>query len=547
MDWNELFENKILERGYDYYRNGNAEILSSSANEINAVVSGSDDYEVNIYLSDGKIEDMYCDCPYASDGNNCKHMAAVLYLFEDLQEQSMLHDTNIESLIDNTKHELLKKFLINAMRYDSGLKERFIRFVNGENGSINIAEYKSQLKSLIKKYSDNSGFINWKNVSPFISEAVELIEECSNSLIEWNRLYEAFEIVSYYHDEILTTDLDDDGDITFFQGCCLEILSDIADVSDIKTKHRIFNAAFRKMDTSFSYFTELYFGFIRKCFDEEEFLEKMLECSDKIISKNNISNYEREKLVMYHIELMDKLGYSDEAIDLFCKKYWNTIEVREFLTDRYLKKGDTDKAIAVLKKSLELEKDNMYIVEDIHLKLKDVYMQKSDKRNYIKELWAILTELNMTNKDIYLEFKSLFDTDEWNEVREQLYSSMKYKTMLPEYFIEENMTDRLANYVFSNNNTYLIEKYESLLIESYSELVLGAYTNELNKEAEHTADRSTYKRWADKLRHMKTIKGGNEEVDMIIDRWRELYRNRRAMMQEINKVADENAFENSLK
>jgi len=102
--------------------------------------------------------------------------------------------------------------------------------------------------------------------------------------------------------------------------------------------------------------------------------------------------------------------------------------------------------------------------------------------------------------------------------------------------------DRLANYVFSNNNTYLIEKYESLLIESYSELVLGAYANELNKAAEHTADRSTYKRWADKLRHMKTIKGGIETVDMIIDRWRELYCNRRAMMQEINKVADESDY-----
>ena len=58
------------------------------ADEVNAVVSGSDDYEVSIYLSDGEIEDMYCDCPYASDGNNCKYMAAVLYLLEDLQSHS---------------------------------------------------------------------------------------------------------------------------------------------------------------------------------------------------------------------------------------------------------------------------------------------------------------------------------------------------------------------------------------------------------------------------------------------------------------------------
>ena len=542
MDWKKIFNPVILERGFDYHQNKKAEILNLSADEVNAVVSGSDDYEVNIYFSDGGIDDMYCDCPYASDGNNCKHMAAVLYLLEDLQSHSNPHYKDIESLIAGTSPEQIKKFLINAMKYDTGLKEHFIRFIDGENGNINIAEYKSQLKSLIWQYSDNSGSINWKNVSPFINEAVKLLEECTDSLIEWKRYFEAFEIVSYYYDEILITDLDDDGDISYFQSVCLEILSAIADASDIKTKHMLFNSAFRKLDTKFDYFTELYFDFIKEYFDEEDFLKKMLECSDKIISKNNTSNYEREKWILYHMELMDKLGYSDEAIELFCQKYRDIIEVRQFLTDRYLKSGDTDKAIAVLKESLELEKDNMYISEGIHLKLKDIYKQQSDKKNYIKELWTILTETTITDKSVYLEFKSLFDGDEWEETREQLYSSMKYQAMLPEYFIEENLTDRLANYVFSNNNIYLIEKYESLLIENYSELVLEAYANELNKAAENTADRPTYKRWADKLRHMKTIKGGIETVDMIIDRWRELYCNRRAMMQEINKVADERDF-----
>lgn len=27
---------------------------------------------------------MYCTCPYAADGRNCKHMAAVLFQFEEL-------------------------------------------------------------------------------------------------------------------------------------------------------------------------------------------------------------------------------------------------------------------------------------------------------------------------------------------------------------------------------------------------------------------------------------------------------------------------------
>ena len=38
---------------------------------------------VEIVLKDDHVVEMYCDCPYAADGNNCKHMAAVLFAVED--------------------------------------------------------------------------------------------------------------------------------------------------------------------------------------------------------------------------------------------------------------------------------------------------------------------------------------------------------------------------------------------------------------------------------------------------------------------------------
>ena len=35
----------------------------------------------------GEITDMYCSCPYALDGRNCKHMAAVLYEWSEEAEE----------------------------------------------------------------------------------------------------------------------------------------------------------------------------------------------------------------------------------------------------------------------------------------------------------------------------------------------------------------------------------------------------------------------------------------------------------------------------
>ena len=193
-------------------------------------------------------------------------------------------------------------------------------------------------------------------------------------------------------------------------------------------------------------------------------------------------------------------------------------------------------AIKILEDLLKSGENTINDTERYHLKLKEIYKAQNDKKNYVRELWIILTELWITNIDFYIEFKLLFDADEWADVREQLYSSMKNQYMLPEYFIEEKLYDRLVSYVVTNKNIYLIEKYESYLAEDYSDFILNEYTETLNEEAEHTAKRSTYQRWADRLRHMKTLKGGKECVMEIIENWRMLYKNRYAMMQELDSV-----------
>lgn len=54
---------------------------------VSADVIGTEGYEVEIYLDNGNITDMYCSCPYAATDRNCKHMAAVLYKWSETQEK----------------------------------------------------------------------------------------------------------------------------------------------------------------------------------------------------------------------------------------------------------------------------------------------------------------------------------------------------------------------------------------------------------------------------------------------------------------------------
>lgn len=55
-----------------------------------AVASGTENHGVEIELGrGGSSACMFCTCPYAAEGNTCKHMAAVLFVMEEDQpEQS---------------------------------------------------------------------------------------------------------------------------------------------------------------------------------------------------------------------------------------------------------------------------------------------------------------------------------------------------------------------------------------------------------------------------------------------------------------------------
>ena len=90
MNWQKMFAPWILERGRKYWEDGCVESLYQDGNTVTAVVSGTEDYDVEIEMGrGGNIEYMSCTCPYAEAGNNCKHMAAVLFAMEeDKEEQS---------------------------------------------------------------------------------------------------------------------------------------------------------------------------------------------------------------------------------------------------------------------------------------------------------------------------------------------------------------------------------------------------------------------------------------------------------------------------
>lgn len=92
----------ILKRGLSYYENGYVVELEEITDGVyEAIVSGSEDYTVELEINEGTIRECTCSCPYDM-GPVCKHIVAVLfYLQQDvlqLEEALPLNKSNAKSI-----------------------------------------------------------------------------------------------------------------------------------------------------------------------------------------------------------------------------------------------------------------------------------------------------------------------------------------------------------------------------------------------------------------------------------------------------------------
>lgn len=160
------------------------ENLDISTDIIRADVIGSEEYEVEISLDDdGEIEEMYCSCPYADGGRNCKHMAAVLYEWEensggeDLSEKETDKDGDlfltahtkeaydrkikaIGKLVEKADIEVVKSYLTSVLAENEKLLVRFNGIVNRGADEEDVKRYMEQANRIYELWQELLGKAN---------------------------------------------------------------------------------------------------------------------------------------------------------------------------------------------------------------------------------------------------------------------------------------------------------------------------------------------------------------------------------------------------
>lgn len=101
---------------------------------------------------------------------------------------------------------------------------------------------------------------------------------------------------------------------------------------------------------------------------------------------------------------------------------------------------------------------------------------------------------------------------------------------------EEKLYDRLLEYVKSQCNIWTLKQYERDLQPQYSGELLEIYTQVVQEMAKVSGDRKKYREIVKVLRKMKHYPNGVNRVKHIVDDWKIRYKNRPAMMDEMDRL-----------
>lgn len=571
MNWEKLFAMHILERGYDYYCDNAVENLDITDDIIRADVIGSEDYEVEISLSNGAVTDMYCSCPYAMGGRNCKHMAAVLYEWsendmdidenEEMEEVETAVNTDlfasafttnaykkklaaVEKLVADAENDVVRSFLVSVLAEDEKLLLRFHNIVNKQVTKEDINNYIRQVDNIASRYLGRNRFISYYEANGFISELEDIIDEDVCRMIDNGNCLSAFELMNYIFVLLGDVDMDDsDGGTGMLADKIYQFWSELLVKVSPEDKKKMFDWFTAHLDGSvIDYLEEYIEQIIVEEFEEKEYEQlKLYLIEGRIKKAENVEydwnrDYDVGKWAIRYLELLEEKNASEQQIEDVCKKYWDNSSVRRYYINMCMKKKEYDHALQILDESILLDKQYRGLISEYSEKKKEIYLLQGNKSAYIEQLWKLVLEHEKGNLELYKELKKQYTAEEWLVKREEVFKNLQTHDSVVKLYKEEKLYDRLLTYVLNRPGLYGVQEYENVLKKEYPEQILDKYQQEVNAMARHTSDRKCYSYLVSLLRRMKKIKGGTKVVEKIAGDWKVKYKNRPAMMDELSKL-----------
>lgn len=518
--WEEKFQEKVLSKAYDYHSRNAVEVLINNEHTAVAKVSGSSLYTVIIEKDSEQVTAMDCSCPHADSGANCKHMAAVLYTINNVEKFTLHEDEPV----------FVK---------DDGEFDRFPDIMTREY----MDEYKNEIKAIFHGRAKR-GFVNYSAAGDLFFELDNFIEYEIVRLLSVNENNATFDLTKQIVLKLGNLSIDDsDGGLTYTLNLIQDVWNELLEKGNDKLTNKMFQWMMRERKPSEMGVTEDYIEtFLFTNFKEEKYLQKKLNLvKDKLetIVPEEYTSYNRDYTLgawaLRYLELKIELEGSLNNSKNFIRENLHLPGIREFYTEKCIEQGRYDTAVALLEEGKISEVTFPGTVHQYSLQLKDLYRRLNDNLRYKNELWQLV--LRDGELTIYDEVKSLYSAEEWPEKQDIIFRTLEERPYsgVDLLYRSERMYDKILNLAMKQNGMWMIEKYKKELAERFPEAVLAKYVENVEDMAYSASNRKRYWSVVTALKTIEKMPGGEPVAKEIAENWKETYKNRPAMMDELKR------------
>ena len=538
------FSRKVLNKGWQYYDNCFVDDISVDQDIYSAIVHGSADYDVSVNIHKENFLNGKCNCPYALEGHNCKHMAALLYAITDENKVNEIDNTKDNSfslldIIESIDSDKLNEFLYDVLMGNDEMYNDFRIEFSQYFPKMSKREYKDMIDMDIESCCDRYGFIDYK-ASYRYEDLMGKYNEEARGLLDKEDFVTAYTISTTLLESMIGLEIDDSNGVTSnISQQAIDILCDIVDNAEDETllselfiylKNEILtDRLYNNISVDLSEILDHYM-------DRVLFLEEMEDTLNEVLKNNKVEDrlYHYGKYIDYLSKLYSCTGRDNKILILleefsfdkgFCLTY----------IDELIKKDQVAKAIEVLKNKI-MENERNSDNKDYASKLADIYRDKSMKQEYKNILFDLFLLYSGYDIEVYKKIKELYSVDQWDKEKDNLISIVKKEKLkgeqLNKIYFEEKMFDDLFDNV-KNGNIRTILTYEQYLLPKYNEQLQEIYKNDLLERAATQTGRVRYSAIADEINHLINMDDSFELVSSLLKEIEQKYfKKKRAMEDE---------------
>jgi hypothetical protein len=554
-EFEQIIDETILKRGLAYFKSGAITDFSEISNgEYEAIVSGTKEYTVQLEISNDTITEHNCDCPYDM-GAVCKHVVAVIFHLQQDELELNQPSTSkprkkktksvsqqVKELLKAISHKELIEFVQENSKKDKKFRNYFLASFGHLSQNQSKEFYQKQIHSILQSAAGRDGWIGWSDMKYVVNTTEPFLENAKKYLANNN-----FENVFYISTALLEemTEAfqygdDSNGDLGYFIESSMELLSNLTQEKLPKVfKEEIFEYCVSSFNQRLFDGWDWHLGMLHlacELIEKESDADIILSCLDTINGE-----YERERAQSFKLDLLRKFK-DEKEVEKYINKHISNSSIRTKEIEKAFKNKDFERVISLSKDGIEYdEKDKPGLVKVWYNWLLKVAQSQKDTSRIIEYSRFLFIDNFHPEQDYYQILKENIEAKNWHPFLEEIIKEITpknrwtYTELVRKIYIKEEWWDRLFIMLKQNLSMENIQQNEQYLSKDYSLELIELYSERITNYVEKFIGRNHYQTACRYLRRMKKL-GGNDKVNELIELFRRQYPQRRALMDELNRV-----------